>query len=143
MSHRGPAGRAERGPGPRHALVTGSAPHAGDEGAGRFDLGPAALSQAHAAVVFVFLGLQVAALVALRVTKAPRAPRRAALMLLGTSLLQGVIGYAQYALELPVPLVAAHVLGAALVTLATTHLVLTVWRSAAPAELPSAPAIRP
>jgi len=64
-------------------------------------------------------------------------------MPLGTSLLQGVIGYAQYALELPVPLVAAHVLGAALVTLATTHLVLTVWRSAAPAELPSAPAIRP
>lgn len=111
-------------------LVTGSGPHAGDAGARRFALDPAALSAAHADAVMVFLGLQIAALIALRVTKAPPAQHRAALILLGASLVQGGIGYAQYTLELPVPLVAAHVLGAALITLATTHLVLTVWRSA-------------
>ena len=115
-------------------LITGSGPHAGDEGARRFDLNPATLSWLHADAIVFFLGLQIAALIALRVTKAPQALQRASLMLLGASLIQGLIGYLQYVLELPVALVAAHILGAALVTLATTHLVTTAWRSTAPAS---------
>jgi cytochrome c oxidase assembly protein subunit 15 len=109
-------------------LVTGSGPHAGDEGARRFGLEPAAMSQLHADAVLVFLALQIAALVALRVTGAPSAQRRAVLLLLGASLVQAAIGYTQYALGLPVPLVTAHVLGAALLTFAVAHLFVTVWR---------------
>ncbi len=118
-------------------LVTGSGPHAGDDHARRFSFDPALLSQTHAAAVWVFLALQLAILVALRVSEATATQRRAALALVGASVVQGVIGYAQYALELPVPLVAVHVLGAALVTLATTHLVVTLWRSTATAEVRS------
>lgn len=115
-------------------LVTGSGPHAGDDHARRFTVDPGLLSQAHAAAVWVFLGLQFAAFAALRITGATARQRRAAMALLGVSVVQGVIGYVQYALELPVPLVATHVLGAALVTLATTHLVVTVWRRTAATE---------
>ena len=109
-------------------LVTGSGPHAGDEGARRFGLDPAALSQLHAVAVLVFLALQIAALVALWVTGASPEQRRAVLLLLGASLVQAAIGYTQYALGLPVPLVAVHVLGAAMLTFAVTHLFVTVWR---------------
>ena len=123
-------------------LVTGSGPHAGDDHARRFAFDPALVSQAHAAAVWVFLGLQLAALAALRSTGATAGQRRAAMTLVGASVAQGMIGYAQYALALPVPLVAIHVLGAALVTLATTHLVVTVWRSAATTEALSAAAGR-
>lgn len=112
-------------------LVTGSGPHAGDDHARRFTFDPALVSQAHAVAVWIFLGFQLAALVALRSTEATAGQRRAATILVGASVVQGVIGYTQYALELPVPLVAGHVLGAALVTLVTTHLVVTVWRSSA------------
>jgi cytochrome c oxidase assembly protein subunit 15 len=109
-------------------LVTGSGPHAGDEGARRFGFDPAALSHLHADAVLVFLALQIAALVALRMTGASSAQRGAALLLLGASLVQAAIGYTQYAFELPVPLAAVHVLGAALLTCAVTHLFVMVWR---------------
>jgi heme a synthase len=109
-------------------LVTGSGPHAGEEGARRFGLDPAALSQLHADAVLVFLALQIAALVALWVTGASSAQRRAMLLLPGASVVQAAIGYTQYALGLPVPLVAVHVLGAALLTFAAIHLFVTVWR---------------
>jgi heme a synthase len=109
-------------------LVTGSGPHAGDEGARRFGFDPAAMSQLHADAVLVFLALQIAALVAMWVTGASSAQRRAVLLLLGASVVQAAIGYAQYALGLPIPLVAAHVLGAALLTFAVTHLFVRVWR---------------
>lgn len=119
-------------------LVTGSGPHAGDDHTRRFTFDPALLSQAHAAAVWAFLGLQLAALAALRVSEATAVQRRAAMALLGASVVQGVLGYVQYALELPVPLVAVHVLGAALVTLAATHLVVTVWRCGCYQGQPSA-----
>lgn len=96
-------------------LVTGSGPHAGDETARRFGFDAAALTSAHAAVV-ALLALQVAAAVALR--------SRAAVALLVLTLGQGAIGAAQDALALPVPLVAAHVVVAALVVAATAHVVV-------------------
>ncbi|WP_232667205.1 COX15/CtaA family protein [Pseudonocardia sp. TRM90224] len=110
-------------------VVTGSGPHAGDENARRFGLDPATMSQAHADSVLVFMGVQLAVLVALRITLAPAHQRRAAGLLLVASLVQGLIGFAQYAGGLPVPLVATHVLGAAIVTAATTNLVLAMRRT--------------
>ena len=49
-----------------------------------------------------------------------RTLRRAAAALLAVEVVQGVIGFAQYFLDLPVLLVAAHMLGAALTAAALT-----------------------
>jgi cytochrome c oxidase assembly protein subunit 15 len=110
-------------------LVTGSGPHAGDGSARRLDLDSTGLTSAHAFTVVMAIGLQAAVLAALHVAGAAAATRRAAIALLAVSFTQGVIGSAQNLLALPVPLVAAHVLLAALTVLATTHLVARIFRS--------------
>ncbi|MCE6999896.1 COX15/CtaA family protein [Saccharothrix sp. S26] len=101
-------------------LVTGSGPHAGDEDALRFGLDPAAVASLHASAVVVLVGLQLGAAIVLRTP--------AAFAALALSLAQGVIGAVQEASALPVPLVAAHVVTAALVVAATTHLVVRTLR---------------
>ena len=96
-------------------VVTGSGPHAGDENAKRNGLDPEVISQAHADVVFLLIGLTVALWFALRAVNAPQAAVRATLTLLVVELAQGLIGFVQYFTHLPVLLVAAHMLGASLV----------------------------
>jgi cytochrome c oxidase assembly protein subunit 15 len=100
-------------------IVTGSGPHAGDAGAKRNGLDPATISQAHADVVFLLIGLSVGLWFALRAAKAPRPAIRAAGVLIVVELSQGLIGFVQYFTNLPVLLVAAHMLGSCLVWLAT------------------------
>jgi cytochrome c oxidase assembly protein subunit 15 len=100
-------------------IVTGSGPHAGDEDAKRNGLDPATVSQAHADLVFLLIGLTVGLWFALRAVQAPPAAVRAAGILLAVELGQGLIGFVQYFTELPVLLVGAHMLGAALVWIAT------------------------
>jgi cytochrome c oxidase assembly protein subunit 15 len=107
-------------------VVTGSGPHSGDPAAGRTGLDPALVSQLHADVVFLLVGLTVALLVALYATDAPGRVRRAARDLLAVELLQGVIGYVQYFTHLPIALVLLHMLGAVLITVAVTRLVWSV-----------------
>ena len=51
-------------------VVTGSGPHAGDLKAPRNGLDPQQLSQLHADLVFVFVGLTLGLLIALRVSGA-------------------------------------------------------------------------
>ncbi|MGS2619204.1 COX15/CtaA family protein [Micromonospora sp. LZ34] len=98
--------------------VTGSGPHAGDQGAARNGLDPEAISQVHADAVFLLLGLSVAMIFAFRAVGARRA-ERAAVVLVAVELGQGVIGFVQYFLHLPGLLVGAHMLGSCLVLLAT------------------------
>jgi cytochrome c oxidase assembly protein subunit 15 len=125
-------------------VVTGSGPHSGDVDEGglptgdRMGFDPELVSQVHADVVFLLLGLTVALLVALVATDAPDRVRRAARDLLLVQLAQGVVGYVQYFTDLPVALVLLHLLGAVLVTAATARL---VWAVRGPAtDLPlSAP----
>ena len=100
-------------------VVTGSGPHAGDENAKRNGLDPAAVSQAHADLVFLLVGLSVGLWFALRAVRAPRAAVRAAGVLIAVELAQGLVGFVQYFTQLPVLLVGAHMLGACLVWLAT------------------------
>ena len=100
-------------------IVTGSGPHAGDEDAKRNGLDPATISQAHADLVFLLIGLSVALWFALRAVQAPPAAIRAAAILILVELGQGLIGFVQYFTGLPVLLVGAHMLGAALVWIAT------------------------
>jgi cytochrome c oxidase assembly protein subunit 15 len=119
------------------AVVTGSGPHAGDSGAARNGLDPESIAQVHAELVFLFLGLVVAAWLALRAVGATLAASRAAL-LLGVSLAQGLIGFVQYFTHLPVVLVGLHMAGSAAVLLATLALLwATRVRPASPAT-PSA-----
>jgi cytochrome c oxidase assembly protein subunit 15 len=105
-------------------VVTGSGPHAGDVAAPRNGLDPRSVSQLHTDVVFLLLGLTVAAVLVLRSTDAPARLRDAATLLLVVELAQGAIGFVQYFTGLPVVLVGLHLLGAALTAAATTWLVL-------------------
>jgi len=115
-------------------VVTGSGPHSGDPDAGRTGLDPELVSQLHADVVFLLIGLTVALLVALYAIDSPARVRRAARDLLIVQLAQGVVGYVQYFTDLPIALVLIHMLGAVLITAYTARL---VWSVRGPAsELP-------
>jgi cytochrome c oxidase assembly protein subunit 15 len=107
-------------------VVTGSGPHAGDADAPRNGLDPRALSQLHTDVVFLLLGLTVAAVLVLRASAVPDRARRAAWTLLAVELAQGLVGFVQYFTDLPVVLVAFHLLGAGLVSAALTWLLVSV-----------------
>ena len=102
-------------------VVTGSGPHAGDRNVPRNGLDPLQLSQLHADLVFLFVGLTLALVIV-----APSGVRRAAGTLLVVELAQGTIGFVQYFTDLPVVLVGFHLLGAALVSATTTWMLLTV-----------------
>ena len=105
-------------------VVTGSGPHAGDADSPRNGLDPLQVSQLHADVVFLLLGLSVGLWLVLRGQPAATAAARAALAVLVVEVAQGVIGFVQYFTDLPELLVGLHMLGAALLTAALTHAVL-------------------
>jgi cytochrome c oxidase assembly protein subunit 15 len=115
-------------------VVTGSGPHAGDAHSARTGLDPEQLSQLHADLVFLLVGLTAALVVTLRATDAPARARHAVRDLLAVELAQGVVGFAQYFTHLPIALVLLHMLGAVLVTGYAARL---VWSVRGPAsELP-------
>ena len=111
-------------------VVTGSGPHAGDAEAPRNGLNPLQISQAHADAVFLFIGLSLGLLVALRASGAPAAVVRAALLLVVVELAQGLIGFVQYFTDLPIVLVEFHLLGAALLIATVTWVLLEVREEA-------------
>ena len=86
-------------------VVTGSGPHAGDEDAERTGLDPGTMSQVHADLVFLFVGLTIGLLIALLATGARPGAVRAVAVLLGLEIAQGAVGFVQYATDLPVVLV--------------------------------------
>jgi heme a synthase len=116
-------------------LVTGSGPHSGDaEKPARLGLDPRTMSWVHADAVWLFVGLVAALLLTLSLTKDRPAALRRGWWLLGVTLLQGAIGYTQYALDLPIALVALHMLGASLLVTAVAaaaHGVLSTRRAPA------------
>ncbi|MEV6348613.1 COX15/CtaA family protein [Actinoplanes sp. NPDC051851] len=125
-------------------VVTGSGPHSGDRGAKRNGLDPAAISQVHADLVFLLIGLSVALWFALRAVPAPAAAVRAAGVLILVELGQGLIGFVQYFTHLPVLLVGAHMLGAGLVWTSTLAVLWSLrTRPEAVAEDAPAPAGEP
>ncbi len=122
-------------------VVTGSGPHSGDRHSARTGLDPEQVSQLHADLVFLLVGLTVALIVALVATDAPGRVRRAARDLLIVELAQGVLGFVQYFTHLPVVLVLAHMLGAVLMIGYTTRLVWSVHGPASELPLDAAPAV--
>ncbi|MBO0789300.1 MAG: heme A synthase, partial [Actinobacteria bacterium] len=114
-------------------LVTGSGPNGGDPAAPRYGFNVQDVAQLHADIVWLTIGLTFALLLALRLTGAPARATRAAAILLGVELAQGVLGYVQYFLGVPQLLVMLHVLGAALVWIATLNVFVRLReRSAEP-----------
>lgn len=107
-------------------VVTGSGPHSGDPEAGRTGLDPELMSQLHADLVFLLVGLTIALLVGLHATDAPGRVRRAARDLLVVELVQGVVGFVQYFTDLPELLVLLHMAGAVLIVVYTARLVWSV-----------------
>jgi cytochrome c oxidase assembly protein subunit 15 len=107
-------------------VVTGSGPHAGDLDAPRNGLDPAAWSQLHTDAVFLLLGLTIGSLFALKAVGAPTRAVRAAQVLLGVELAQGLVGFVQYFTGLPILLVGLHLLGSALVAAALAWLLVGI-----------------
>ncbi len=108
-------------------LVTGTGPHAGDPKVARLPFSPRDVTQLHADLVYLLVGLTIATAVAARALAAPPAVRRGAATLVGLITLQAALGYWQYFYGVPPALVVLHVLGAALVltVAARTHLATT------------------
>jgi cytochrome c oxidase assembly protein subunit 15 len=116
-------------------VVTGSGPHSGAEHAARTGLDPEQVSQLHADLVFLLVGLTIALMVAFAATDSPGRVRRAARDLLVIELAQGLIGFVQYFTHLPIVLVLVHMAGAVLITVYTARL---LWSVRGPAsELPA------
>ncbi len=106
-------------------VVTGAGPHAGDTESPRNGLAPATVSHVHAIAVYVLVALTVALLVvALRGGHRWLATVTGLVLLI--EVLQGVLGWVQYALDLPVGLVALHMLGAALLAAGLARVALAV-----------------
>lgn len=103
-------------------VVTGSGPHAGDDEAPRNMLDPQVMSHVHAAAVYVLVALTIGCCVLLRGTPAARL----AVGLLVAELAQGTLGFVQYFTDLPIALVATHLVGAAVLVAVATRLVVEV-----------------
>ena len=104
-------------------LVTGSGPHAGDLDAPRLKLDERAITWLHADAVIALLGVSLALLVLSEIS--PETKRRVKIFF-AVTLVQGLVGYAQYVLGLPELLVIVHVLGSTLVWIASWRIWLSI-----------------
>ncbi len=94
-------------------VVTGAGPHAGDEKAKRNGLDPETISYLHGASVVVLVLLTVGLLVVAR-RAGDRWLTAATGAVLTLELVQGIVGWTQFLTDLPVALVALHMLLASL-----------------------------
>lgn len=109
-------------------VVTGSGPHAGDASAKRIGFDPETVSQLHADLVMLLVGLALALAVAVTAAGAARpilVTTRALIVLL---VFQAAIGFAQYFNKLPIGLVELHMFGAACITVSATAIVVAIGR---------------
>ena len=105
-------------------IATNTGPHAGDEDARRFGFEIVDVVRLHSATVWLLLVLAVATLWRAYRAGAPDLLRRRGGLLVAAIVVQGAIGYAQYATGVPAGLVGLHVLGSVLVWLATLGVLL-------------------
>jgi cytochrome c oxidase assembly protein subunit 15 len=100
-------------------LVTGTGPHAGAlDAARRLPFNPTDITQAHADLVFIVVGLTIALWFALKAADAPAPIVRATRDLFAVLAAQAAIGYTQYFTGLPAWLVLLHMTGACLTWIA-------------------------
>jgi cytochrome c oxidase assembly protein subunit 15 len=120
-------------------VTTGTGPHAGDstKHVPRFGFPLERVTQLHADSALLLTGLVIATLFAVRLTDCSAVVRRRAAWVAAAVVVQVVIGYVQYFLNLPPGVVGLHVAGATALWCATVWLALaTTRRSAAvPAQV--------
>lgn len=104
-------------------IVTGSGPHAGDAEAPRNNLDPDLMTRVHVAPVYLLVATAVVLLVMVHRHAQLSELRRPMVLFAVVILLQGAIGYVQHFTGLPIVLVGLHMLGAALLAAACTHVV--------------------
>lgn len=104
--------------------VTGSGPHGGDEEVERLDFFLPDITRVHAVAVWILLAATVWTLHLARGGGASPSVERALRALVVLEVAQGAVGYTQYALGVPVGLVAVHILGSMLVLGATITVLL-------------------
>jgi cytochrome c oxidase assembly protein subunit 15 len=102
-------------------VVTGAGPHAGDADAPRNGLDWDLFSHIHAVPAYLITAGTLFAMVMVFAGRISGPFKAAALMLLAVTVLQAVIGFTQYYNGIPALLVAAHMLGAALLMSAATN----------------------
>jgi cytochrome c oxidase assembly protein subunit 15 len=102
-------------------VVTGAGPHAGDADAPRNGLDWDLFSHIHAVPAYLITAGTVVALALVVMRRISGPFRTAVLGLLGVTVLQAIIGFTQYYNGIPALLVAAHMLGAALLMVASTN----------------------
>ncbi len=110
-------------------VVTGAGPHAGDADAPRNGLDPLSVSQIHADLVFLLLGLTLGLLLGTLLDGRAAHAVRAVTMVLVVELGQGLIGFVQYFTDLPIVLVGVHLAGAGFLTAASTWMLLSIRRN--------------
>jgi cytochrome c oxidase assembly protein subunit 15 len=117
-------------------VVTGTGKLAGNAAAPRFHLPFIGVTQLHADIGWVIAALSFALLVGLPLSGAPRRAVRRIYLMMGLTVAQGAIGYAQYFAGLPAGLVWVHVTVAVVIWVVTVRLYLAM-RDRGP--LPEAP----
>ena len=105
-------------------VVTGSGPHGGDPDVDRLPFFLPDVVRIHAVSVWILLAATLWTLRLVHRGGAAPAVERALKALVALEVAQGALGYAQYALGVPVGLVALHILGSMLVLGATIHVLL-------------------
>ena len=115
-------------------VVTGTGPHGGDEHVERLQFALPSVARIHGITVVVLAAVTLAGGLAVRRLAATSRDERVSVdaamlgrrirIVIGTMAIQAAIGYVQYFNELPVMLVALHVAGATLLTIAMTRMVL-------------------
>ena len=115
-------------------VVTGSGPHSGDPAAGRTGFDPELVSQLHADLVFLLIGLTVALLVALAPPTPPAGSAAPPATCWSWSWRRASSATSSTSPHLPALLVLLHMAGAVLITVYTARL---LWSVRGPAsELP-------
>lgn len=122
-------------------VVTGSGPHAGDEDAERLGLSITAAARAHSLLTWGFLTVVVALVVGLRRRGAPTAAMERATTLLTVIVLQGALGYLQYATGVPALVVGLHVFGSMVMWVSVLRLLMELREPVAPTVEPARPAV--
>jgi cytochrome c oxidase assembly protein subunit 15 len=108
-------------------LVTGTDPHAGASDASkRLPFKALDITQAHADLVFIVVGLTVALWFAFKATDARPESLRAVRDMFLVLILQGVIGYTQYFAGLPAWMVLLHMTGACLTWIAAWRVLMSL-----------------
>ncbi|RAY13909.1 heme A synthase [Actinomadura craniellae] len=121
-------------------VVTGTGPHSGDADSRRFGFAIEAVTRVHSLLAWVTVVLAVALLVILFRTGAPAVLRRRATELVAVILAQGAVGYVQYFLGVPEALVVLHLLGSAVLWIATLRVLFATRERPVVAARPDTPA---